>query len=294
MAQRSLPKITVVTVSLNQGAFLEEALASVIGQGYRNLEYVVIDGGSTDGSVDIIRRNASELAYWVSEKDEGQSDAFRKAMARATGHIVTWVNADDVLLPGALGRVSEAWLGGARWITGHLVWIDETGGIIKMSRLPRYSSYFATRGLLSAGGPATFFARDLYERSNGFDKNLDYAMDTDLWYQFASCGARYTRVNAYLCAFRFHHGSKCSAQTFTLDSGERVRIADRKMSENAIIRSRYLKRSPPKGVKWFYRGWQLVNGNYGRALVDQGRWLGRSWREVFGRGGAAGDGSTRG
>ena len=102
------PRITIVTPSFNQAQYLEETIRSVLLQGYPNLEYLVFDGGSTDGSVDILRRYDRFLDAWVSERDKGQSDAINKGLARCTGTIVNWLCSDDVLLPGALFRVGEA------------------------------------------------------------------------------------------------------------------------------------------------------------------------------------------
>lgn len=102
-----LPKISIVTPSYNQGQFLEETIASVVGQHYPNLEYIVIDGGSTDNSVDVINKQRNELTYWVSERDKGQSEAINKGFRRATGDILAWLNSDDMYMPGALFAMAE-------------------------------------------------------------------------------------------------------------------------------------------------------------------------------------------
>ena len=112
----SLPRITIVTPSFNQGQYLEQTLRSVLDQGYPNLEYIVVDGGSTDDSVDILNRYADRLAWWVSEKDAGQSDAINKGFARASGDVYGYINSDDFLYPGALEAVGKAYASGASWM----------------------------------------------------------------------------------------------------------------------------------------------------------------------------------
>src|SRR5579862_8824120 len=102
------PRITVVTPSFQQGRFLEETIRSVLGQGYPNLDYIVIDGGSTDQSVEIIQKYAAQLSYWVSEPDHGQANAVNKGFQRSTGEILGWLNSDDLLLPGALFTIGRA------------------------------------------------------------------------------------------------------------------------------------------------------------------------------------------
>src|ERR1700712_2068910 len=110
VSSSQLPKISLVTATLNRASFLEETIRSVLDQNYPNLEYIVVDGGSTDGSVEIIREYAARLKWWVSEKDRGQSHALNKGFAKATGRILTWLNSDDRLAPGSLYTIGQTFL----------------------------------------------------------------------------------------------------------------------------------------------------------------------------------------
>jgi glycosyltransferase involved in cell wall biosynthesis len=154
MAQdgRRWPKISIVTPSYNQGRFLEEAICSVLDQGYPNLEYIIIDGGSTDESVEIIRKFEKHLAYWVSERDQGHYDAINKGFAHATGEIMAWLNSDDKYTPWAFRVVAEivTTLPQVQWLTSKfpLAW-NRTGEAVVCTELPG----FARDGFYRAGSP---------------------------------------------------------------------------------------------------------------------------------------------
>jgi len=208
----SHPLITVVTPSYNQGGFLEETIHSVLSQDYPAVEYIIIDGGSTDGSVDIIRRYEGRLAYWVSEPDQGQSHALNKGFARAHGEILAWLNADDLYRPHAVQTVADAFSRSPSdgVVTGGWEMITEAGTVAR--RFP--SSHSSIRGLLltcDIGQPSTFFRRALFEKVGGLDEGLHYSFDYDLWLRLLSV-ADLRSVGNVLSAFRLHSSSKTGSQ----------------------------------------------------------------------------------
>jgi glycosyltransferase involved in cell wall biosynthesis len=173
------PRITVVTPSYNQAPFLEATIRSVLLQGYPNLEYVVVDGGSADGSVDVLRRYERWLAGWVSEPDHGQSDAINKGMAGSTGEILAWLNSDDLYAPGALAHVAGYFLAhpDCSLLYGQGSYIDESGqrtGSCDWIR-PFDRRLFLTSNFILQ--PAAFWRRSLWEETGGLDVSLEWTMD---------------------------------------------------------------------------------------------------------------------
>jgi len=209
----NLPRITIVTPSFNQAKYLPETIESILNQGYPNLEYIIIDGGSTDGSVDIIRKYEKYLAYWVSEKDSGQSEAINKGFGRATGNLMTWVNSDDVLLPGALKRIAEskARHPECQWLTGKIARMDKDGRIIDLKGAEKPRGFLCKMGVSPVHAPSSFFSKSLYDMAGGMDLDLYYTMDVDLWWKFLQASCIPKLVNRYLYGFRIHAGSKTTA-----------------------------------------------------------------------------------
>jgi glycosyltransferase involved in cell wall biosynthesis len=204
-----LPRISVVTPSYNQGQFIEETMQSVLDQGYPNLEYIVIDGGSTDNSVDVIRKYERHLAYWVSEKDSGAADAIAKGFSKATGEILAYLNSDDLYLPGSLQTVGTVMAEPAIDVAfGNMYWMDAEGKTVGERRQTR----FTRNGYLFGGSdlmqPATFWRKNIYLRSGGIDVSYRFTFDTDLFFRFALRGAQFRYVNKFLASFRIHPQSK--------------------------------------------------------------------------------------
>jgi glycosyltransferase involved in cell wall biosynthesis len=210
----SWPRISIVTPSYNQGRFLERTILSVLNQDYPNLEYIIMDGGSTDGSVEIIKKYQRHLAYWVSEKDGGQSDAVRRGLQRGAGEILAYLNSDDIYLPGALLSVGRAYRKDPRTdvIYGNLYHVDEQDRIIAEHRLTRYIPYLSGLGMLYGGfgiyQPPTFWTRRVYDRVGGIDPHFIHCLDVDLFVRFSRAHARFTFVRSPFAAARKYAETK--------------------------------------------------------------------------------------
>ncbi|MGD0915984.1 MAG: glycosyltransferase [Thermodesulfobacteriota bacterium] len=223
---RPWPRISIITVTLNQGAYLEETLRSVLYQGYPNLEYIVIDGGSTDNTLALLERYKNELTHCISEKDKGQSDALNKGFRLATGDILAWLNSDDCYPPGILWRVAMAFDAyGSDMVAGGCALFQEDVKNIfrthhnamplgKVVPLP-LDRLLDVDGSWQKGDffyqPEVFWTRTIWERSGGrLAENLFYSMDYELWLRMAENGASIVHVPDVLALFRFHETQKTS------------------------------------------------------------------------------------
>ncbi len=202
-------RISVVTVSYNQARYLAEALGSVLGQGYPDLEYVVVDGGSTDGSRDVIERHADRLAWWCSEPDAGPAAALNKGVARCTGDVLGVLNADDRLLPGALAAVADHFRRhpDTDVLSGHGVEIDADGRSVRPLYSDRWSLRRYVHGRCVLVQPATFVRRERVVAAGGFNEDNRTSWDGELWVDLALRGARWRRIGRPLAAFRVHPAS---------------------------------------------------------------------------------------
>lgn len=194
------PKISVITITYNSEATLEETILSVTSQDYPALEYAIIDGGSTDGTLDIIRKYQDRIQVVVSEPDRGISDAFNKGVAKATGEIIGIINSDDILLPGALQKVAAAYDPQVDVYSGLILfWNEETD-----ETFPSYpDTTFDTLKLqYNVAHPARFIRKDAYLRYGLYREDLRYMMDIELLCRFYQRGARFLLIDSPLAKFR--------------------------------------------------------------------------------------------
>lgn len=280
------PRITVITPSFNQAAYVEETLLSVLHQEYPALEYIVVDGCSTDGTVDILERYRPRLAHLLVEPDEGQADAINKGLALATGEIVTWINSDDMLAPGALFAMARAFREtGADLVAG--ICLPFRGGSFEMANLPgvrqdtftvehladlfRYwlKGYFFYQ-------PEVFMGRGLLERLGmRLDVDLDYTMDYDLWMRAARAGARFDVVHWPIALFRHHREQKTAKLAECIFEQARLRDSyrpiapaeDRRREVRARI-DRAIGRPAPRVAVVSHRFAKIFSADMPRALRE--------------------------
>jgi len=214
LSHSQLPKISIVTPSYNQGQYLEKTIRSVLDQHYPNLEYIIIDGGSTDKSVEIIRKYKSDLKYWVSEPDRGQSHAINKGFEHATGELFGWLNSDDYYMEGALQAVAELFVQhpdvGAFVGAGQMV--DSAAHVLcyKEPENVTFQALFRwpVQGLFMQ--PSCFFKSTAWLQCGPLDERLHFTMDVDLWMKIAK-QSQYARCNHLLSTSLIHSLAKTSA-----------------------------------------------------------------------------------
>ena len=212
----SWPKISIVTPSFNQGQFLERTILSILNQNYPNLEYIIMDGGSTDQSVDIIRKYERFLAHWTSERDGGQGDAIRRGFRLCSGDVLAYLNSDDVYLPGVLQLVGSVFgkEPSTDVVYGNKYLTDAEDRIIGERRFTPYIPPISRFGFVYGGfgisQPASFWTKELYYRVGEVDPGFIHCMDTDLFVRFAVNGAVFRFVREYFAGGRIHQSSKTS------------------------------------------------------------------------------------
>ncbi len=204
--------VSIITPSYNQADYLEQTMRSVLDQDYPKIQYIVVDGGSTDGSVEIIRKYADRLAWWISEKDSGQADAINKGMARAEGEIIAWLNSDDYYLPGTIRAVVDALdqHPNALLVYGDMLAVDERGRTInKLVYRQLTLEDFLCYEII--GQPSVFIRRYAMEKAGKLDPSMHFLLDHQLWIRVARLG-QMLHVQQFWSAARYHPAAKNLSQ----------------------------------------------------------------------------------
>jgi glycosyltransferase involved in cell wall biosynthesis len=205
----SLPLVSVVTPSFNQARYLEATIQSVLGQDYPNLAYIIVDGGSTDGSLEIIQHYADRLAWWVSERDQGQTDAINKGFARAHGQVLAWLNSDDTYQPGAISEAVAALQTHPEvgMVYGDANLVDESGQVIGQFPAAQTDYHRLRSGYVHIPQQAAFFRASLWQEVGPLDPTFYFAMDYDLWVRLAKRAPLLYQPRPW-ANFRLHGGGK--------------------------------------------------------------------------------------
>jgi len=202
-------KVSIVTISYNQANFLEQAILSVINQDYHDIEYIIVDPGSTDNSSEIIEQYREQVDKIITEPDTGPAEGLNNGFAHATGDIYSFVNSDDYLLPGAIRAIVSAFQ--ARpfkdVLSGNALIVDRAGTTLKKFYSRKFSAQRAVYGAATLPQQATFFRAQCFRKSGGFNPSNHIAWDGEFWIDMALCGCRFGRIKTFLAAFRLHQES---------------------------------------------------------------------------------------
>lgn len=271
------PKISIVTPTYNQGNYIEYTILSVLNQNYPNLEYIIIDGGSTDNTVDIIKKYEKYITCWVSEKDNGQSEAIRKGFDMATGDLFMWQNSDDVYMPGAFFYIANIFFKNSSYdvFYGDKYIIDQKNTIVSerklvqlSQKLIKLSSRYGGFGIYQ---PASVWKRTLYYEVGGVDKSFQFCMDNDLISKFILNNAKFLHINYHITAFRVHKDSK-TTNLRAIAKKEIERISENKGLEYY---------SKPNCIRFILQMYKIIkyfiNGNLKyvlyRKFIDKYKWV---------------------
>jgi glycosyltransferase involved in cell wall biosynthesis len=256
----TLPKISVVVPSFNQAKYLELTLRSILDQSYPNLELIVIDGGSTDESPDIIRKYEGSIKFWCSEPDGGQTQGIIKGFSHATGDILCFLNSDDLFEPGCLGEVGRYFLKHpeADAVYGNALWIDGEGNAMRPQKEMPFNRFIFLHTYNYIPGMSMFWRRAIYDLAGGLNPAFQMAFDADLWMRISDHG-KIKHVARQWSRMRFYAEQKTH------------RLSDLTIHEDMLVRSRYWKNHEMPSTYYLRRKiaisirivWKLVTGCYG-------------------------------
>ena len=270
------PKISIVIPTYNQGIFIEDTIKSIIYQNYVHKELIIIDGNSDDNTLDIIKKYERYIAYWISENDEGQSDALIKGFSYASGDLYYWINSDDMLFPNALYNIFFSYNKNpyATLYLGDLLRCNKYGKIYKYIKFVNVSNTSLKHGIVNFGQPSTFFNANIYHKVGGINKNLHMRMDHDLFLKMLLYKNNVQLVNAPLSVLRDHERRKW--------------VVKKKLGyhENSLYRSTLNKNKIKLNiVRLIFKVSKLIKGNYIKSyymtLFYTGKSIYKYWKNAI-------------
>lgn len=279
---KSKPFFSIIIANYNFGHLLSASIESILDQDCDDYEIIIVDGGSTDKSVEVIKKYEDFITWWVSEPDTGQSNAFNKGFSHSHGRFLTWLNADDLLLPGTFSAVKLKLQGhpDASWATGNFLRFNHRDGkIIEAPWGPNVlPSWLQGKGRITISfGPTTFWSREAYDEVGPLDENLHLAMDIDYWNRLNMAGYKQVRVNHVCWAFRMHVDSK-TAEFEGHEKSEANKLAMAKEKAYIINKNNY---HPTKF--WRYMGlfMRCVDGSILKAIFNRLFVVGKNIQDLY-------------
>lgn len=282
MIQSDKPFLSIVIANYNYGNMIGAAIESVLNQDCDDYELIVVDGNSSDNSVDVIKKYERYIAWWVSEPDNGQSNAFNKGFAKSTGEFITWLNADDILLPGTISAVKKALISHpeADYATGNFVRFISGSKIISETT---WGPHYLPKWMQGKGrvnpiyGPTTFWRKEVYKTLGPIDESLHYTMDVDYWARLTMAGYIQVRVNHYCWGFRMHDESK------TAEFGQHERSLEIKRimkNELELIKNK-TGYNPTKFWRLLSYAMRVFDGSVFRYVFNRACYKGRRLDKAF-------------
>lgn len=267
--------LTVIVPSYNSETYIEECLKSIEREAQDGVEFILVDGASSDQTMAIVRKYAHLFAHVVSERDSGQSDAFNKGFKLAKGKYLTWLNSDDVFCPGAMTLAVEVLSVSKKdWLVANSVYLDEVGHVTRCCRSGEFEQFAVKRGLLNVFGPSTFFTKTLFEELGDLAENYHFCMDTEYWWRIVHSGRTYERMNIYFWGLRLHSAAK-TANVLLVDECPLAMVEERER-----VAVKYYPTVSPEmrqaTVKWV-KIWRILNTSYLRSAWDTWKFRGKSF-----------------
>ena len=265
--------LTVVIPSYNSEAYIEECLKSIEREAQHGVEFILVDGASSDSTMEIVGKYAHLFSHVISERDSGQSEAFNKGFRLGKGKYLTWLNSDDVICPGALARVlKKLSVSEKDWLVANSVYLNKLGNVTRCCCSGGFEHFAVKRGLLNVFGPSTFFSKKLFEEIGNLAEDYHFCMDTEYWWRIVASGRTYERISIYFWGLRLHSEAK-TANVLLINECPPEMVEERQK----IALKYYPSVSPKEKYKAVRcaRIWRILNTSYLRAGWDTFRFKGK-------------------